>query len=84
MKTNRTNTMAILGFIFTFLFAPIGFIFSLIGLSQISKDPAQNGKGLALAGAIISLLLILVAVVLVVLNQLQVEFDAAQDEALGF
>jgi hypothetical protein len=66
------------------LFAPIGFIFSLIGLSQISKDPAQNGKGLALAGAIISLLLILVAVVLVVLNQLQVEFDAAQDEALGF
>jgi hypothetical protein len=76
--------MAILGFIFTFLFAPIGFIFSLIGLSQISKDPAQNGKGLALAGAIISLLLILVAVVLVVLNQLQVEFDAAQDEALGF
>ena len=84
MKTNRTNTMAILGFIFTFLFAPIGFIFSLIGLSQISKDPAQNGKGLALAGAIISLLLILVAVVLVVLNQLQVEFDAAQEEALGF
>ena len=76
--------MAILGFTFTFLFAPIGFIFSLIGLSQISKDPAQNGKGLALAGAIISLLLILVAVVLVVLNQLQVEFDAAQDEALGF
>jgi hypothetical protein len=79
----KMNGMAIVGFVFTFLFAPLGCIFSLIGLSQISKNPSQSGKGLALSGAVISLILIMIAVVLIVVNQLQVEFDAAQDAALN-
>jgi hypothetical protein len=79
----KMNGMAIVGFVFTFLFAPLGFIFCLIGLSQISKNPLQSGKGLALLGAVISLILIMIAVVLIVVNQLEVEFDAAQDAALN-
>jgi hypothetical protein len=79
----KMNGMAIVGFVFTFFFAPLGFIFSLIGLSQISKNPSQSGKGLALSGAVISLILIMIAVVLIALNQLQVDFDAAQDAALN-
>jgi len=65
--------MAIVGFIFTFIFAPLGFIFSLIGYAQTQKDTTQGGKGLALAGTIISLLLILVAVILIVTNLLDQE-----------
>ena len=83
LPSRKINGMAIVGFVFTFLFAPLGFIFSLIGLSQILKNPSQSGKGLALSGTVISLILILIAVVLIVLNQLQVEFDAAQDAALN-
>lgn len=79
----KMNGMAIVGFVFTFLFAPLGFIFSLIGLSQILKNPSQSGKGLALSGTVISLILILIAVFLIVVNQLEVEFDAAQDAALN-
>jgi uncharacterized membrane protein len=35
--------------------APLGLIFSIIALNQISKQPGQRGKGLAIAGLILSL-----------------------------
>jgi hypothetical protein len=35
---------------------PVGTILSAIALSQIKKDPTQDGKGLAMAGLIISII----------------------------
>lgn len=49
----ESNTIAIVGFIFSFLFALVGLICSIIGYK---KAPERGGKhrGLALAGIIIS------------------------------
>lgn len=60
------NVLSILGFIFAFLFPPVGFILGIIALSQIKKTN-EKGKGLAIAaivfGAIFFLLLILIVFV---------------------
>jgi hypothetical protein len=57
MPPQRTNGMAIAGFVTALLCcSPLGIIFSAIGLSQIGKDPAQQGKGLAIAGLIIGII----------------------------
>ena len=50
----RTNTMAILGLIFAFVFSPLGILFSAIGLSQIKKR-REGGRGLAIAGLLLSM-----------------------------
>ena len=59
----KTNTMAILGLVFAFLFQPLGIIFSAIGLSQIKKT-RENGRGLALAGLILSIVFLILGLVL--------------------
>lgn len=64
-----TTTLAILSLVFAFLFPLLGVIFGAVGLQQI-RQRNEDGRGLALAGIIISsisialvLLLILIAVV---------------------
>lgn len=54
------NGLAIAGFILAFLFAPIGFILSLIGLILASKN-RQKGKVLAVFGMVISVLIMGIA-----------------------
>lgn len=54
--TGKTNGMAIAGFVLAFLCWPLGIVFSGIGMSQTSKDPSQGGRGLAVAGLVISIL----------------------------
>lgn len=56
----RTNTMAILGLIFAFVFSPLGILFSALGLSQIKKR-REGGRGLAIAGLILSIVFTLLA-----------------------
>ncbi len=51
-----TNGLSVAGLILAFLVAPIGFILSLIGLIQAGRR-GQKGKGLAVAGLIVSLLI---------------------------
>jgi|LakMenE01Jun11ns_1017448.scaffolds.fasta_scaffold8823727_1 peptidyl-prolyl cis-trans isomerase B (cyclophilin B) len=54
VQPQKTNGMAIAGFVVALVCcSPLGIIFSAIGLNQIEKDPAQGGKGLAIAGLII-------------------------------
>lgn len=48
-----TNTMAVVGFILSFVFSLAGLIVSIIALNQI-KRTGEGGRGLALAGVIIS------------------------------
>ena len=57
----KTNTMAILGLVFAFLFSPLGIVFSAIGLSQIKKR-REGGRGLALSGLILSIIFTLLGV----------------------
>lgn len=59
----RTNGMAIAGFVCAFLCSPLGIVFSAIGMSQTSKDPSQGGRGLAIAGLIISIVSIFAYVI---------------------
>jgi hypothetical protein len=72
-----TNRLAIAGFVLGLLSTPsfccccgcffglpcsiLGLIFSCMGLSQINKNPMQGGKGLAIAGIILSILGLLLA-----------------------
>ncbi len=48
------NTLAIVGFVLSFLISLVGLIISIIALIQINgSNGTQKGKGLAIAGIII-------------------------------
>lgn len=66
---NQTNTFAILGLIFAFFIPLFGLAFSIVGLNK-SKELNGVGKGISIAGIIISsipIILITAAIVLVLL-----------------
>jgi hypothetical protein len=58
--------MAILGLVFAFVFSPLGIVFSAIGLKQI-KQRREGGRGLALAGLIISIISLVLGILFLVL-----------------
>lgn len=72
-KQNSTNTMAILGFIFSILFSILGLIFSIIALKQI-KEKHEEGKGLATAGLIISIIKLVLGIFIIGIAMLSVIF----------
>ncbi|MBD5636979.1 MAG: zinc-ribbon domain-containing protein [Clostridia bacterium] len=51
--SNKTNTLAVIGFVFSFLISIVGLICSIIGLQQCNQTK-EGGKGLAIAGIVIS------------------------------
>ena len=53
MTEHKTNIYAILSLIFAFVFFPLGFVFGIVGLYQI-KRTHEHGKGLAIAGVLLS------------------------------
>lgn len=57
----KTNGMAITGFVLSFFCGVLGIVFSAIGLSQTGKDPNQGGRGLAIAGLIISIVSLVIS-----------------------
>jgi hypothetical protein len=76
-RVRKTNSYAMAGMIFgilaflcccKFLFGALGIIFSLIGLSQISRHPElYEGRGLAIAGLVLSILSLLLALVFIMI-----------------
>lgn len=52
------NGMAIAGFVLSFLFPLLGLIFSLVALNGMKQNRNDEGKGLATAGLIISIVLL--------------------------
>jgi hypothetical protein len=54
-KPQKTNSISVVGFIFAFFIPLVGIICSTIGVFQASKRN-EKGKGLAIAGIIISIL----------------------------
>lgn len=58
----RWNTLAIVGFILSFLISLVGLILCIVALNQINKaGGTQKGKGLAIAGIIIGGLSIVIS-----------------------
>lgn len=72
---HKKNDFAILGLVFSILFGLPGLIFSIIGLNQIKKS-GQEGKGMCIAGIIISV----VRIVLVILLSIILIFAIIADE----
>ena len=79
IPAGKTNGMALTGFVFSLLGIPccacccgifpfFGLIFSAIGLIQTLREPRQRGRELAVAGIVISVLMIIFTAVAVVLS----------------
>jgi len=66
-QPQSTNALAIVSLVCAFLFAPLGIIFGHISLSQIRKT-GEEGRGLAIAGLVISYLVTVLTIVVVVLS----------------
>ena len=56
------NVLAIIGFILAFVFNIAGLVVSLIALSKIKKT-GERGRGLAIAGVIISIVSIIFGII---------------------
>lgn len=61
-----TNTMAVVSLVCAFVFAPLGILFGHMSLSQIKKT-GEEGRGLAIAGLVISYVVTVMTVVVIVL-----------------
>ena len=65
----KTNSMAIVGFILSFFFAIVGAILGFIALGQIKKsNGTEGGKGLAVAAVVIGLLWTIPLLIIVILR----------------
>ncbi|MCL2756387.1 MAG: DUF4190 domain-containing protein [Firmicutes bacterium] len=62
----ENNTMAILGLVFAFVVNWLGLIFSIIGL-QRAKEMNGKGRGMAMAGLIISIISIVLSIIWMIL-----------------
>ena len=67
VQPNNSNIFAILGFVFSILFWPVGFGLSAYGLF-LSRIRNGKGRGLAIAGLVISLISFIIYTVLVILK----------------
>ena len=61
------NGFAIAGFVLAFFCSILGVVFSAIALSQLNTRP-QRGRGLAIAGLVISIASIVIAVIAFTVN----------------
>ena len=59
-EPKKTNNVAIVGFVLAFLVPLIGFIISIIGL-VIAKDYNGKGRGLSVAGIIVSIIMFILS-----------------------
>lgn len=79
-----TDTVSILGLVFAFLFWPIGLILSIIGLTRTGKGK-RAGRGLAIAGLVVSLLAGVIAIAVIATiasaaDEAATEIDAATEQ----
>lgn len=61
----RTDVTAVLGLVFAFLVPIVGLVLSIIGLNRTKRD-GTAGRGLALAGLIISIVFIALTLILLI------------------
>lgn len=63
----QTNSMAIASLVCSFLFFPLGIVFGHVSLSQIKRS-GEGGRGLAIAGLVISYVITVMTIVAVVVS----------------
>ena len=63
-QPTASNAFAVLGFIFAFIISLLGLIFSIVGIAK-AKKLGGKGKGLAVAGLILSVIKMVAAVIIV-------------------
>lgn len=82
---SRTNGMALTGLIFGMLSVPccwtlffplLGLIFSIIGLAQTSGESAKSGRNIAIAGVVISALMLFIALAFWILGAIGAATDS--------
>lgn len=78
----QTNGMAIASLICAFVFAPLGIVFGHISLSQIKKS-GEEGRGLAIAGLVISYLVTALTIVAVIAGVMFFSWMARELEKSG-
>ena len=64
-QSQKTNLLAILSLVGAFVFSLAGLVLGIIALKQI-KQTGEQGRGLALAGIIISSIAIVLAIIYVI------------------
>jgi len=64
----QTSVPAILSLVFAFIFAPAGLILGIYSLSTFKKNPGLKGKGLAMAGTIISAIFLAISALLILVS----------------
>ena len=66
VQQNKTNTLCIVGFILSLLcFNVIGLIVCIIGLNS-AKKKNEGGRGLAIAGIVISVITLIITIIIVI------------------
>lgn len=65
-EVNNSNSLAIIGFVLSFLVPIAGLILSILGLKK-SKELNGNGRGFAIAGIIISSIYMLIGIFVVII-----------------
>lgn len=65
VSEDTSNTLALVGFIMSFFFTIVGLICSILGYKK-SAELGGKGKGLAMAGIIISAVSIVISVIILV------------------
>lgn len=58
--------MAILGLVFAFVFPPAGIVLSVLGLRETKQG--QGGRGLAMAGLVLSVAFCVLSLLLIVMS----------------
>ena len=81
-QTPPTNGMAIASLICAFVFAPLGIVFGHVSLSQIKKS-GEEGRGLAIAGLVISYLVTVLSILVVVASIVFFSWMAKELERTG-
>jgi len=71
-----TETLAIIGLVGAFVFWPAGIIISPMALSKIKKN-GKGGRGLALAGLIVSIVAAIISIISIVISIISIIASAA-------
>ena len=62
-QDNPAQTLSVLGFVFSFFCALAGLIISAIALKKYKTQTVQDGKGLAVAGLVISIVSVAISII---------------------